>query len=71
MDQLHSCLSLSFFRHFAGNMSCEGIFHVLINNFLNVFRKVIQEKSLSPFGPVTQGGGGPTRLVTNGDKGGG
>ena len=43
----------------------------LLTIFLTHFRKVNEEKSLSPFGPVTQGGGGSTRLVTNGDKGAG
>ena len=33
------------------------------------FQEVIQEQSLSPFGPVTYERGGSTRLVTNCDKG--
>ena len=50
---LYSCLSLSFCRCFAGKWAMKTYSMYLLTIFLKYFRKVNQEKSLSPFGPVT------------------
>ena len=52
-------------------MNCEGIFHALINNFLNVFSKNYSGEKFITIWPRDIGGGGSTRLVTNRVMGGG
>ena len=52
-------------------MSCEDIFHVLIDNFFSVFSKSYSRAKFVTIWSGDIGGRGSTRLVTNGDNGGG